>query len=557
MKIPGEHMGIMSNSYSTLTEKELFELLKHVISGPSEDHKNKRIAGLEELQRRIKSDSIQNLNEYIEILLEMARKQGHNRPESLLVVDSLLLLINRYEKAFQIVLNGLRGKGQEENLLFLVFSKLVLKLDYNKKRQAIKSLIHFLISRDVINDIGVNEVYNCLLSLGNEKLGTEIVKEISSYLDSLKICAVLSSVRLCSKFADHQLLSKMLKVLKKSMKGYFDGYSDEIEREICMFLKRIKDPQSLPLLLELLKMRCDRQYSHISKAIGSILDANPYRIDDVLDMLYDQRDGKVVDAFLRSFEEMDKTRLNARKLLSKIRINWWSNHPTNVFVHRLLVKNGEYSKPVLFELLKDEEKYDFALRCLKEIGVSNEELSNLFPKPVMLQVYNFLYSKVRSKKIPKDLNQLWKDKSKLNENVPGNTNWLEHLLLHIFASFNFVTLNVAPLKVECIDLVCFYPETLDLFVIGCTTGILKDDLAKMDALLDEMEKKMPDLFDKCTITPIVVSSRIASVPPSDAQYAAQLGIVIMQSYNIDVLLEMLSTNRKTEEVIKYIKILFP
>ena len=51
-------------------------------------------------------------------------------------------------------------------------------------------------------------------------------------------------------------------------------------------------------------------------------------------------------------------------------------------------------------------------------------------------------------------------------------------------------MNVAPLQLEAVDIVCFYPETLDLFVIGCTTGIVKDDLAKMDALIKKMKTEL-------------------------------------------------------------------
>ena len=542
-----------SDSYSTLTEKELFELLTHVLSGSSEDHKRKRIKGLEELQRRIKSNSIQDIDGSIGILLEMAKKQGHSRPESPLIVDSLLLLINKYEEAFQTVLSGLKGQEQEEDLVFLVFSKLVLKSDYKRKRQAIRPLVRFLVSRDVVNRIGVKEVYDCLFSLGNEKLSTEIVKEASPYLDSLETCAIIFSVKLCSKFADRRLSPKMLEVLEKSMKGYFGGLNVEIERDLCTFFGRIRDESSLFPLMELLKTRYSHGFSHISKAVASILDAHPYRTDDILDVLYDVRDEKLVEAILKSFEEMDKPKLNARKLLSKIRIKWWYRHPSDVYVHHLLVKLGNRAKPVLFEILKDEEKHDFALRCLKEIGVSNEELSRLFPKPVMLQVYDFLYSQARGKKIPKDLDQLWEDKKKLQENVPGTTNWLEHLLLHVFTSFNFVTLNVAPLRLQCVDLVCFYPEALDLFIIGCTTGILKDDLAKMDVLITKMENQIPNLFDVCSITPIVVCSEVAAISSSDAEYSAKQGIVIMQSHHIDKLLEMLNTNRKPLEVIKYVE----
>jgi len=543
-----------SDSYSTLTEKELFELLTHVLSGTSEDHKRKRINGLFELQRRIKSNSIQDIDGSIGILLEMAKKQGHSRPESQLIVDSLLLLINKYEEAFQTILSGLKGQGQEEDLVFSVFSKLVLGLNYERKRQAIKPLVRFLVSRESVHHFGVREVYDCLSSLSKERLGTGVVKEISPYLDSHDTCAIVFSVRLCSKFADHRLLPKMIEVLEKSMSGYFPEIDVEIERDLCAFFERVRDESSLFPLMRLLKIRYRQSFVPISEAIASILEAHPYRIDDILDMLYDaRREEKLVNAILYSLKEINEPKMNAQKLLSKIRIDYWGRPPADSYVHDILVKLGERAKPALFEILKDEQKYDFALWCLKEIGVSREEISQLFPKPVMLQVYEFLYSQKRGKKIPKDLIQIWEDKKKLQENVRGTTNWLEHLLLHIFASFNFVTLNVSPLGLECVDLVCFYPETLDLFIVGCTTGVLKDDLAKMDAQITKMENQIPNLFDLCSITPIVVCSEVAAISPSDKKYSAEQHIVVMQRHHIDKLLELLDTNRKPRQVIKYIE----
>lgn len=544
---------VRSDSYSALAEKELFELLTHVLSGDSEDQKHKRINGLEELQRRIKSNSIQNIDGFIDVLLEMAKKQGHSRPESSLIVDSLQLFIGGHEEAFQTVLNGLKGQDQEEDLLFLVFSNLVLKLDYKKKRRAIKPLVNYLMSRDVLNRIGVKEVYDCLLSLGNEKLSTEIVKKTSPYLDRLETCAIVYSVKLCSEFADRKLLPKMLEVLDRSMTGYHNAHHVEIERMLCEYFKRIKDPNGFSHLMRLLKLRYRENPNDKIDALSEILNSYPSLKDDLLDILYDGRHNKdLVTAILGSFEKMEKPP-TAMELLPKIHIKYWWERPASFYLKKILVKGGESSKPVLFEMLQDDEKYDYALECLKEIGVSTEELSKLFPEPPMLQVYNFLYSQSRSSKLPKDLNALWLEKEKLGEQVSGKTDRLEHLLLQIFCSFNFVTLNVAPLKLEGVDLVCFYPETLDLLIVGCTTGVLKDDLSKMDALITEMEKQIPNLFDVCSITPIVVCSKVAAISPSDKKYSAEQGIVVLQSPNIDKLLEMLNTNREARAVIKYIE----
>lgn len=343
------------------------------------------------------------------------------------------------------------------------------------------------------------------------------------------------------------------------MKGYFDGHYDEIEQDICQFLKRIENAQSLTPLIRLLKMRSGGQSSqgvhpHINEAIASVLNANPQLVDDVLDILFDEHNENVIDEILQSFTKMDKLKMNVPKLLSVTRTDWWWRYPTNIHMQQLLVKCGKLSKPALFEILHqdDSRKYDFAMRCLKEIGISNEEISAIFPKPPMLQIYNYFYE--GTSKIPNDLSQIWKEKEKLSDAVfRGKTTRLDHLLLHIFTSFNFVALNVDPTGMKGVDIVCFYPETLDLFIIGCTTGTMKDDLAKMDALIRNMKMEMTDLLEKCSLTPIVVCSEIAAISPSDAQYAVQNGIAIMQRNDIDTLLEMLNTNRHSREVIEHIK----
>jgi len=546
----------MSNeSYSSLAETELFESLIHVLSGSAEDHRRRRIRGLEELQRRLQSDSLQDIDLCIDTLLKMSINQGRSMPVSSLIVNCFLLLTTRHENAFQKILKNLKG---QEGKLFIVFSSFASKLeDYEKKKLAITPLMNFIVSQGNINGVGVKETYDCLVNLGNQRLSNEIVKQFSQHLDSLNICAVLFSVRLCSKFADQSLLPRMHRVLKNSIMGYFDAHTPHIERDLCAFFQRIRDQSSLFPLIDLLKARSDQNRSDISKAIGSILDAHPYRIDDVLDKLYDAgREKKLVDAILWCFDEMVTATVDAHKLLSKIRTKYWIDSPTNYYVQSILVKGGKSSKPALLQILRDnenQEKHDFAMRCLRIIGVSNEELSQIFPKPPMLQIYNFLYSMSRSRKIPRDLNALWAEKKKLGENIRGVTNRLEHLLLSIFSSFNFVTLNVAPLKLESVDIVCFHPETSHLLVVGCTTGVLKDDLAKMDALVNRMETEMPELFDICTLTPVVVCSEIATISPSDANFSFEQGIAVLEPRDIDKLLEMLDTNRQSRQAISYIE----
>jgi hypothetical protein len=510
----------------------------------------KRIEGLEELQKRLLSNSIQNIDACVDVLLKLSVNQGGSQPESSLIIESLLHLIREHEETFEKILNSLKLKQER---LFVVVSQLILRLDHEKQKRIIKPFIDFIASRDSINGAGVSEVFDSLMKLGEQSLSTEIVKESSEHLGSLRTCAILFSVKLCSEFADKSLLTQMTTVLDKSMKGYYAPNHIEIERSLLKYFRRIKDPTSFPRLVSLLKLRLNEYPSEKSDALSEILNSHPYLADDLLDTLYDARNNKeLVTELLSIFEKMEKPP-SATVLLPKLHIRYWWESQARFYLKNILVKGGESSKPALFEMSQDSEKFEYALECLKEIGVTSEELPNLFGKPPMLKLYNFLHSQSQGKKMPKDLNTLWIEKEELGKNVPGTTNRFEHLFLHIFSSFNLVTLNVAPLKLESVDIVGFFPESLDLLIVGCTTGVLKDDLAKMDALVEKMKAELPDLFDTCTVTPVVVSSKVATISQSDAKYASTQEIVILQDHDIDKLLEMLTTNRETKKMLSFIQ----
>src|SRR3989304_7857447 len=104
-----------SGHYSKLNERDFFDLLLHAVSGSSEDHRHKRMEGLEELQRRIKSNSIQANDEAIRILIEMARKQGSSRPEGELITESFLLIVKKDDCYYQTILNELEPQNKEDS----------------------------------------------------------------------------------------------------------------------------------------------------------------------------------------------------------------------------------------------------------------------------------------------------------------------------------------------------------------------------------------------------------------------------------------------------------
>ncbi|MCW4038615.1 MAG: hypothetical protein NWF13_07780, partial [Candidatus Bathyarchaeota archaeon] len=237
--------------------------LKENISGSTSENRRKRIEGLIELHKRIGSNSFKDENEVIQILLEFADIRGKSNPESKLIIESLFSLVQKDDKNYQIILTGLK---EQENRL-LVFSKLILELNNIKKREGIKPLVDFLMSRGAINDSSVSEVKSCLINLGNENFSTEIIKEVTPFLDSLNICQIVFSTELCAIFANEKLLKKLLIVLERSIDGFFSGHEDNIEENICRYLDRIANPNSLFPLLKLLKLRKSPD-NYVNKAIA-------------------------------------------------------------------------------------------------------------------------------------------------------------------------------------------------------------------------------------------------------------------------------------------------
>ena len=82
------------DSLSKLDEKEIFKILQHTLVGDTKDHKIRRIKHLTELRRRIKSNSIQDINSLIISLLEIAKKHGDKPLEFPMHACSIRVLPN-------------------------------------------------------------------------------------------------------------------------------------------------------------------------------------------------------------------------------------------------------------------------------------------------------------------------------------------------------------------------------------------------------------------------------------------------------------------------------
>jgi hypothetical protein len=387
--------------------------------------------------------------------------------------------------------------------------------------------------------------------MGKQNLASEIVKEGSRYLDSSisKPSVILQSLRLCVKFGDKSLTPKMVKLFEKALDGYFGSEKQVIYREICSFIERTGDSQAFRVLL---RFSADSMFRHTGgkKALASVLDSNPSFVEFVVERLHDTDDSEEIESLISALEKTE-SEVDPNKLFRALYRGEKTKYPLGWQIENILVRAGDKSKNVLLELLKDDSTYEFALDILSKIGVKREDLYKIFPESPMLQIYNFFYGK--RNRNPCGFIKTLKKPSRLNEEIPGKKpTALDFLVTNIFSSFNLATMNVDLSGKAGVDVVAFNPETLDVLVIGCTAGTVKDDLKTIDALLEEMKSEIPDIFKNCNVVPLIFSTGTPKFVPSDLADAKEIGAVLLGLQDLEKIVDMLCTGRDIKDLLNYI-----
>ena len=172
----------------------------------------------------------------------------------------------------------------------------------------------------------------------------------------------------------------------------------------------------------------------------------------------------------------------------------------------------------------------------------------------MVQFYNFFYGD--RNKIPCEFDKMLSDTKKLNQEYPGKKpTGLDFLILNLFSCFGLLTMQVDSSGKPGADVLSFDSKTLDVFIVGCTTGIIKDDLKTIDALLHEMENELPEVFKKCNVTPLIISTGTQKFVHSDLKDAKDVGALLLGLENLKKIVEMLCTGRKIKDLVDYFDVL--
>jgi hypothetical protein len=535
---------------SDSTEERLLEKLEQILTDTSSFGNSWRIQLLEELESMLKSGRVANKEKAFELLIDIAKLFADGEITSSLVQSCLFSLIEADATFFSRTLEEL----SKQKVTIIILSNLVMELDYKKKKEAIKALVDSLMNFGVEEQRGT-EICGRLVHLGNENLAGEIVKTSSPYLDASisKPSAIIYSLQLCSKFADRTLTPKMLDLIEKAEKGLFGNQKTRILTEICNFIEKTHDPTFLSRLVKLSEDPISRNVG-VSKSLAGILNASPDSVEFIIEFLYETKNRHAVEIIIPALEQSE-VKVDVKKLLQALQKGGKRKYPLGWQIENVIVRSGKRANPSLIELMKNDEDYEFGLDALKKIGISEEELYAIFPKSPMLQLYNFFYGKLGRNPCKFDI--MLKKPKELGQEISGKkqTN-LDFLVMNLFSCFNLVTMQIDSSGKKGADVLCFNDETLDVLIIGCTTGTIKDDLKTLDALLGEMENEIPDIFSKCKVTPLIFSTGTPSFVASDVKDANQMNAILLGIEELNKIVEMLNTGRSSKDLLNFLNEVF-
>ena len=98
----------------------------------------------------------------------------------------------------------------------------------------------------------------------------------------------------------------------------------------------------------------------------------------------------------------------------------------------------------------------------------------------------------------------------------------------------------------------FSESTAHLLVIACTSGIIKDDLQKLDSTVNDMKIMLKEVCSKYKVIPALFVAKNADIYQSDKEYAKGR-ICILSPEGINKILEMHQTRRNSKEFIGYLE----
>lgn len=524
-----------SRSDKEPTEDQIVEtLLAMTVATHSSIADKTRALMLEQLSRT----PIRNVENVADLLIIMSERFGFTDPESELIVKILSQLADSRQEVFEKVLAATSGKQAQK----YVAIRTIRRLSNDRKHRSIECIVSLLMQGE--NNPEAKEAYETLVTISDPKINEEILRLVKPYLDYSDAHQAEYATRIICKLGDKRETPTICKAVERTFMNWYQNHyvQQTMRKEICGFFAKNPDKAALSFLLEILRKdpRTEAQ-----QALANLLDSFPGALEEVMKRLYED---ELRIHILYSLRDMKTTKVDFEKLLHLLPVGYLQES-TRDALGSVALRAGENVKPMLLKMLQSrrKEEYDFARNLLKQTGVSSDEMASYCETSIVGKVHDFFYGE-------NFLVDLWKNPDRLRTNMKGQTNSFDYLVLTLFSEFNFPTLYVELAKRnEGVDIVAFSPSTPQVFVVGCTTGVVKDDLQKLVATSNELCSHLKRLKDKYEIVPVLFVAKNLVIHPADRQYAAGKVCVLHQS-EIEEIIAMSRTARNSRDLIQYMEV---
>jgi hypothetical protein len=523
-------------------EKELLDILTSTSGNTGTDAHHLRVELLSEILAR---PSIVDQQGCLAVVIDIARKHGSSKPEGLMISQLLRALVAKNPYLLSSLLLEFRNK--ELSLQFTSCATVVIKgLGVDEKGFSIEYLTSALLAQPSVTGVA-NDLIDALSSMSEPRLAAEITRTLAPELTKADPVRVLLSIRVLSRIGSRDLINLVLSVLERALDDWYGVQTAEIQFHVLTYLARNPDEKALPSLMKLMQVRPSGELVATLKSFQYPSVASTL-LELLQESMNDFRRYETMRWTSMALSEIDPKLIDVKKLITNDSI--FKNSEPRFHAKKVMLALGEQAKPLLIDLLKDDkpERFEFALECLAEIGLTADEASGVFKENPANSLYEFFYGK--------KMIDIWDetDSATLGSTLKrSDLKKIDYFVLSLLSAFNLLTIYVDPSGKPGVDVLGLSLSSPHLIVAGATSGPLKDDVSKLLRTLSDMRTKIGELMARHVVFPVIFTlTPIQNLSPNDLELARQNGVIVLGRDDIGKVLSMARLGRSTRELIAFL-----
>lgn len=426
-----------------------------------------------------------------------------------------------------------------------ILTNVIIDLDEEEQEKYVPFIFEIIMDSRETRESEHNFLIDFLIRINGSKVKELCARELSRY-DS----TILSPIKILSVIGDENICVEFLNILDNTIKGY--DYGDKntiIHSYIINYLQRVKCKKSIPLLFNLMSIY-NSSNDYLSVISKALLNNGESALNPLLDFMEEQvtiNKMLIIQNLVTALNEIDENILN--KIDIQRLLNIVHPEPSKYIMYEelrnIMIKLDESVEPILITMLKSENdrEFRFARECLEKRGT---DIYQILEKNPFLELYDLIFLELADGKNKIKIQDLLFDTQTGHRS--RNKLYFEHGIESLFASCGFSTLWVEPAGLKGLDLIAFSPLTNGIYLIGCTTGTINDDLPKLYETTEVIKEKL-DKYEIYTI--ICTNIGKDKIMRIDEAYSKNIGV--LSADEVKGMLDLSMIGRPHEEILNYIR----